>query len=149
MSSAVCSRNSLALVASRDYAVNNQGRLYEPSSFHPGRSEAILAAKPPVPNILVPGRSYYWGTNQRPCAVVRPVQKPMNSWAQKASAADVRPNIDGMPVQMNSCMLACDNTGNNMLAPVPFMPTSSYTLPGGVPFAVRLFKQCGSNPPSG
>jgi hypothetical protein len=107
-----------------NYAVNSQGQFYE-SALSP----LVRGDKPAYPG--------------GPCAQL---SVPLNPWAKGVVNAEKRLNIDGRAVRSNLCLYACDNTGNSMINPVPYQPSTYYTLPGGVPSAIKFFKPCGLRP---
>jgi len=118
-----------------NYAENNYGRNTQPRFYQP--SGPLLGN-----NILTPGIGFQRSIPGAPCVRTQPAAYPLNQWAfDKVNQR--RLNIDGFPVRDNLCAYGCSNTGNDMIVPVPFRPAFNYTLPGAVPSAVRLFRNCG------
>jgi len=76
------------------------------------------------------------------CTIVEPWDAPINQWAKIWTQQDVRRNIDGMPVKMYECGYLCSGTGWDMVNPTQEKVRRFYTLPGAVPTAIRMFKQC-------
>lgn len=121
-----------------NYAENNMGRVYESTSF-------VKPATPPSgqQQIITPTQAYYKQIPGAPCLQRQPRNNPLNTFA-RSRVGNPMVNIDGQVIpNANQCLYSCQNSGNNMVVPVPFQPQNSYVIPGAVPSAVRFFKPCG------
>jgi hypothetical protein len=93
--------------------------------------------------ILTPGPGYRYQIPRAPCVQREARVAPLNAWAKNQVTAPMM-NIDGKIIQSHTCLYACSRDPNDMVIPVPEGTNRYYTIPGGVPSAVRLFKPCPS-----